>query len=121
MGAAGVKYGDTGGGTTEASGMPDCTRMASVMVGAIGIIEDRGEISESSWMSSGIAEAIGISEAEAVEMNEAIVMPRACWVVGAIGLAQASWILGGMSISSKKIIGIQKKPCYLVSHLTIKQ
>jgi hypothetical protein len=48
MGAAGVKYGDTGGGTTEASGMPDCTRMASVMVGAIGIIEDRGEISESS-------------------------------------------------------------------------
>jgi hypothetical protein len=121
VGAAGVKYGDTGGGTTKASGMPDCIGLASVMAEATGIVEDRGEISESSWMSSEIAEAIGIPEAEAVEMNETIVTPGACWVVGAIGLTEASRILGGMSISSKKIIGIQKKPCYLVSHLTIKQ
>jgi hypothetical protein len=44
MGAVGVKYDDTGGGTTEASGMPDCTGIAE----ATGIIEDRAEMAESS-------------------------------------------------------------------------
>jgi hypothetical protein len=35
-------------------------------------------------------------------MNEAIVMPKVCCVVRAIGLAEASGILGGMSNPSIK-------------------
>jgi hypothetical protein len=50
--------------------------MASGMAEATGIVEDRAEMSESSWIPSGIVEAIGIPEA--VEMNDAIVMPKAC-------------------------------------------
>jgi hypothetical protein len=48
VGTVGVKCGDTGGGTTEASGMPDCTGMTYEMVEASGIIEDHAEMSESS-------------------------------------------------------------------------
>jgi hypothetical protein len=47
MGAAGVKYGDTGGGTVEASGMPDYTRMASGMAEPTGIVENHAEMAES--------------------------------------------------------------------------
>jgi hypothetical protein len=100
MGAASVKCGDIGGGTEEASGMPDFTGVASRMAESIGIVEDRAEMGESSWMPSGMAQAIGI--AEAVEMNEATVMTRSCWVVGAIGSAEASRMLVVMSIPSTK-------------------
>jgi hypothetical protein len=55
-------------------------------------------------MPSGMAEAIRI--AEAVEMNEAILMPTTCWVVGAIGLAEAFGMLVVMPIPSTKIIEI---------------
>jgi hypothetical protein len=44
VGVAGVKCGDTGGGTAKASGMPDCTRMGE----ATGIVEDHAEMAESS-------------------------------------------------------------------------
>jgi hypothetical protein len=47
MGAAGVKCGDTGGGTVEASGMPDYTRMASGMAEPTGIVENHAEMAES--------------------------------------------------------------------------
>jgi hypothetical protein len=48
MGAASVKCGDIGGGTEEASGMPDFTGVASRMAESIGIVEDRAEMGESS-------------------------------------------------------------------------
>jgi hypothetical protein len=48
MGAAGVKYGDIGGGTAEASRMPDCTGVASGMAEPTGIVEDPAEMAESS-------------------------------------------------------------------------
>jgi hypothetical protein len=44
VGVAGVKCGDTGGGTAKASGMPDCTGMGE----ATGIVEDHAEMAESS-------------------------------------------------------------------------
>jgi hypothetical protein len=100
MGAVGVKCGDTVGGTAGASEMPNCSGMASGMAEATGIVEDCAEMAEWSWMPYGIAEAIGIYEA--VEMNEAIVTPGSCWVVGAIGLADASGMLGSISIPSTK-------------------
>jgi hypothetical protein len=119
MGAAGVKCGDTGGGTVEASGMPDYTRMASGMAEPTGIVENHAEMAESRWMPSRMADAIEIPEA--VEMNEATVTLGLCWVVGAIGLAEASGMLVRMSIPSTKKIGIHEQPCYPVSHSTIKQ
>jgi hypothetical protein len=108
VGAAGVKYGDTGGGTTEASWMPGCTGMVECtemfectgMVEPTGIVEDCAVMAESSWMSSEMGEAIGIPGA--VEMDEAIITARACWVVGDIWLVEASGILVGMSIPSTK-------------------
>jgi hypothetical protein len=100
VGVADVKCGDTGGGTTKASRMPNYTGMTSGMAEATRIVENHVEMVESSWMPSGMAEAIGIPKA--VEMNETIVTPGACWVVGAIGLAEASGMLVGMSIPSKK-------------------
>jgi hypothetical protein len=48
VGAAGVKCGDTGGGTAEASGMPDCTGMASGMAEPTRIVEGHAEMAESS-------------------------------------------------------------------------
>jgi hypothetical protein len=76
VGAAGVKCGDTGGGTAEASRIPDSIGMASGMAKPIEIVEDRAEMAESSGTPSGMAEAIRILEA--VEMNEAIVTSGAC-------------------------------------------
>jgi hypothetical protein len=55
-------------------------------------------------MPSGMAEAIRIANAD--EMNEDILIPGACWVVGAIGLAESSGMLVVMSILSIKIIKI---------------
>jgi hypothetical protein len=121
--ATGVKCGDLAGGTVEASGMLDYTRMAECtgmsecteMAEPTEIVEDHAAMAKSSWMSSAMAEAIGIHEAvemkaigihEVVEMNESIVTTRACWVVGAIGLVEASGMLVGMSIPSTKIIEI---------------
>jgi hypothetical protein len=98
MGATCVKCGDIGGGTEEASRMPSGTRVASGMAKSTRIVEDRAEMAEWSWMPSGMAEAD--------EINEDIVTPRACWVVGAIGLAESSGMLVVMSIPSKKIIEI---------------
>jgi hypothetical protein len=58
--AAGVKCGDLGGGTGEAFGMPDCTRMTectgmskctemtSRMANPTGIVDDHAEMAESS-------------------------------------------------------------------------
>jgi hypothetical protein len=94
VGATGVKCGDIGGGIIEASIMPDGTGVTE----PTGILEDRAKMAESSWMPSGMAEATGI--AKAIEMNEAIVMLGACWVVRAIGLAEASRMLVVMSIPS---------------------
>ena len=55
----------------------EATRIAEQRsVEATGIVEDRAEMSESSWIPSGIVEAIGIPEA--IEMNEAIVTAGAC-------------------------------------------
>jgi hypothetical protein len=48
MGAVGVKCGDTGGGTTKASGMTGCIGMAFGMAEATEIVEDRAEMAESS-------------------------------------------------------------------------
>jgi hypothetical protein len=48
VGVADVKCGDTGGGTTEASRMPDYTRMTSGMAEATGIVVNRAEMVESS-------------------------------------------------------------------------
>jgi hypothetical protein len=98
VGEVGVKHGDIGGGTAEASRMPDGTGVASGMAKPTGIVEDHAEMAEWSWMPSGMAEAD--------EINEDIVTPRACWVVGAIGLAESSGMLVVMSIPSKKIIEI---------------
>jgi hypothetical protein len=96
MGATCVKCGDLDGGTREASRMPNCTGMAE----PTRIVEDRAEMVESSWMLSEMVVTIGIPEG--VEMNEAIVMAGACWVVGAIGLVETSGMLVGMYIPSKK-------------------
>jgi hypothetical protein len=106
MGAACVKWGDLSGGTTEASRMPDCTGMvectgvaecigmASRMVEPTGIVEDHAEMAESRWMPSGMAKA--------TELTEVIVIAGTCWVVGAIGMAEASVMLVAMSISYTK-------------------
>jgi hypothetical protein len=48
MRAVGVKCGDIGGGTTEASRMPDGTGVASVMAEPTGIVEDHAEMVKSS-------------------------------------------------------------------------
>jgi hypothetical protein len=47
MGAAGVKRGDIGGGTTETSRMPDSTGVTSRMCEPTGIVEDHAEVAES--------------------------------------------------------------------------
>jgi hypothetical protein len=104
VGATGVKHGDIGGGTAEASRMPDGTGVASGMGEPTRIVEDHVEMAESCWMPSGMAEAIVI--ADAVEMNEAIVTPWACWVIVAFELAETSRMLVVMSIPSTKIIEI---------------
>jgi hypothetical protein len=57
-------------------------------------------IAESSWMPSGMADAIGILEA--VQMNESIVTTGAFWVVRSIGLVEASGMLLGISIPPTK-------------------
>jgi hypothetical protein len=100
VGAAGVKHGDIGGGTTESSRMSNGTGVASKIVEPTGIVEDHAEMAEACWMPSRMAEAIVI--AEAVEMNEAIITPGACWVIVAIGLAKTSGMLVVMSIPSIK-------------------
>jgi hypothetical protein len=51
-------------------------------------------------MPSGMAKTIGITKV--VEMNEAIVTAEVYWVVGAIGLVEASGMLVDMSILSTK-------------------
>jgi hypothetical protein len=104
VGAAGVKHGDIGGGTAEASRMSDGTGVASKMVEPTWIVENRAEMAESCWMPYGMAEAIVI--VEAIEMNEAIVTPWACWVIVAFELAETSGMLVVMSIPSTKIIEI---------------
>jgi hypothetical protein len=48
VGEAGVKCGDTGGHTAEASRMPDYTRMSSGMAEATIIVEDNVEMAKSS-------------------------------------------------------------------------
>jgi hypothetical protein len=68
------------------------------------MVEDHAEMAESNWMPSGMAEAVGILEA--TERNEAIVKAGAGWVVGAMGLVEASGMLVVMSISYTKIIEI---------------
>jgi hypothetical protein len=72
VGAAGVKCGDTGGGTAEASRIPHSIGMAKPTE----IVEDRAEMAESSGTPSGMAETIRIFEA--IEMNEAIATSGAC-------------------------------------------
>jgi hypothetical protein len=119
VGTTGVKYGDLGRGIAEASGMPKCTGMsecigiASGMAEPIGIVEDHAKIAESSWMPSRMAQAI--------EMNEAIIADGACWVVGAIGLAEASGMLMKMSIPSKNNwnIGETLLSCKSFNHQTV--
>jgi hypothetical protein len=93
VGAAGVKCGNIGGGTAEASGMSDSTGVASGMAEPTGIVEDHAEMVESSWMLSRMVEAIGI--AETVEMNEAIVMLGACWVVWSHRVGRCLWNVDG--------------------------
>jgi hypothetical protein len=70
MGATGVKCGNLGEGIAEASGMTNCSGMTECtgmsectgMAEPTRIVEDHAKMSESSWMPSGIAEAIGIPE-----------------------------------------------------------
>jgi hypothetical protein len=97
---AGVKHCDIGGGIAKTSRISDCIGVASEMAKLTGIVEDHAEIAESSWMPSEMIEAIEIDKV--VEMNDAIVTPGACWVVGAIGSDEASGMLVIMSISSIK-------------------
>jgi hypothetical protein len=104
VGAAGVKHGDIGGGIAEASRMSDGTGVTSEMVEPTWIVENRAEMAESCWMPSGMVEAIVI--VEAVEMNEAIVTPWACWVIVSFELDETSGMLVVMSIPSTKIIEI---------------
>jgi hypothetical protein len=47
VGATGVKHGDIGGGTAEASRMPDGTGVASGMGEPTRIVEDHVEMAES--------------------------------------------------------------------------
>jgi hypothetical protein len=57
VGAASVKCGDIGGGTTEATGMPECTGVSFGMVEPTRIVEDRANMADCTGVASGIAES----------------------------------------------------------------
>jgi hypothetical protein len=47
VGAVGIKRGDIGGGTAEASRIPNCTGVASGMAEPTRIVDDHAEMAES--------------------------------------------------------------------------